>query len=149
MRLLAALGALLLASFGGAPGGAGASVSVNPTSESPVGTPAAPGPDIMITEQTRAVAAYAGQRIDMFLNARPGMTNWTDIRSSDVQVLAPAVIDVMVPHGVTAAAFKAVGAGVALITANASPLCPVFVPCPPPMYAALFSVRVIVTLRAP
>lgn len=146
--VVAPLGALLLASCSAAPGGPGAGVSV-PASESPVGTPAAHGPDIMISDQSRDVAAYTGQRIVVFLNARPGLTDWSDIRSSDLQVLAPAVIDVMVPHGVTAAAFKAVGAGVALITASAGPLCPAFEPCPPPMYAALFSVQVTVTVRAP
>lgn len=147
--LAAALGGLLLASCGAALGGPSAGVGVSLRSESPAATPAASGPDLMITDQSRDVAAYTGQRILVFLNARPGLTDWSDIRSSDVHVLTPAVIDVMVPHGVTAAAFKAGGVGVVLITASAGPLCQAFVPCPPPMYAALFSVQVTVSMRAP
>jgi len=147
-RLLAtALGGLLLASCGAALGGPRAGVSVSPRSESPAATAAASSPDIMITDQSSDVAAQTGQRIVVFLNARPGLTDWSDIRSSDVQVLAPAVIDVMVPRGVTAAAFNAVGAGVALITASADPRCVAPAPCPP--YAALFTVRVTVTVHPP
>jgi hypothetical protein len=145
--LAAALGGLLLASCGAARGGPDAAVSVSPSSASPAATPAASGPDIMITDQSSGVAAQTGQRIVVFLNARPGLTDWSDIRSSDVQVVAPAVIDVMVPHGVTAAAFNAVGAGVALIMASAGPLC--IAPAPCPLYAALFTVQVTVTVRAP
>ena len=141
------MGTLLLASCAGAPGCPGTGVSVSLSSEPPHGTTPAPGSDIVITEQSHAVVAYTGQRIDVFLTARPGMTNWSDIRASDVDVLTPSVIDVMVPHGVTAAAFEAVGTGVALITASAGPLCPGTAPCP--MYAVLFSVQVTVTGVAP
>jgi hypothetical protein len=143
----AVAGTLLLASCGGMAGVPGTGAGVSPSSEPPVATTPANGSDIMITEQSHAVAASIGKRIVVFLRARPGMTNWSNISSSDVRVLAPAVIDVMVPHGVTAAAFTAVGAGAALITASAGPLCPAAAPCP--MYAALFSVQVTVTKRSP
>ena len=140
-------GTLLLASCGAMAGEPGTGASVSPSSEPPVATTPAPGSDIMITEQSHAVAAHTGKRIVVFLKARPGLTNWSNISSSNVRVLAPAVIDVMVPHGVTAAAFTANAPGVALITASAGPLCPVTAPCP--MYAALFSLQVTVTERAP
>ena len=143
----AAAGSLLLASCAGVPSEPGSGGSVSPSGEPPVATTPAPGSDIIITEQSHAVAANMGQRIVAFLKARPGMTNWSNISSSDVLVLAPAVIDVMVPNGVTAAAFKAVGVGVALITASAGPLCPAPTPCP--MYAAVYSVQVTVRVRAP
>jgi len=144
--LVAGVGAALLASCGAAPGGPGAVVSP-PATESPTGAPVVPGPDIMIGDQSHDVAATTGQRLYVFLTARPRMTNWSNITSSNVRVLSPAVIDVMVPHGVTAAAFEAVGPGVALIAAFARPLCPA--PCASPNYAALFSVKVTVTTHVP
>ena len=135
----AALGTLLLASCGGMGG--------EPSAGHPVATKPTPGSAIVITEQSHAVAASVGTRILVFLKARPSMTSWSEVESSDVNVLTPTVIEVMVPHDVTAAAFTAFGPGVALITAGSGPLCQATMPCP--MYAALFSVQVTVRVAGP
>jgi len=72
------------------------------------------------------------------------MNSWTHPKSSDESVLTPVVdTRATAPIGVTVAAFQAVKAGDAEVTATASPKCPPGSACP--MYVAFYSLKVTVT----
>ena len=103
-----------------------------------------PTPVVTVTEQTHVATLHAGQRLEVVLHASNGMSNWTNVRSSDTTVLAP-VVDTRATAavGVTIAAFQALRPGTAQITATASPRCPPNAMCP--MYVALYSLKVTVT----
>ncbi len=131
---------LMLAACGRTPEGSGAELSPSP--QPPAATTPAAGFDVLITDRDQDVAVHAGQKIQVYLRAGPGMANWGPITSSDELVLAPVVIGVMVPRGVTVAAFEAVGPGHATVSSSAGPDCSPGQACP--MYAVLFSVRVTV-----
>ena len=65
------------------------------------------------------------------LHARPGMTSWNGVRSSDRSVLTPIVNPgASAARGVTLAGFKAVAAGRAQIDATAGPDCSPGQACP-------------------
>jgi hypothetical protein len=83
-----------------------------------------------------------GQTLLVELHAKPGMTDWNGVTSSDTSALRPMTIDVMVPRGVTLAAFEAVSQGHFTVTAVAGALCSQGQPCP--AYAVLYSLRVTV-----
>ncbi len=118
------LAALVLTGCGGAGGGA-----VQPTS-TPSTDPGA-GFDVTVTENTRSVTLRAGQTLAVVLHARPGMTNWSGVRSSDQSVLAPIVNPAAsAARGVTLAAFKAIAPGKAQIDATAGPDCSPGQACP-------------------
>lgn len=102
----------------------------------------AEGFDVLVTERDQDVIVHAGQKIEVYLRARPGLTNWTDVRADDEAVLAPIRTGMLAPRGVTLAGFQAVTAGTANITATAAAACSPGQACP--MYAVLFSVRVTV-----
>jgi hypothetical protein len=88
------------------------------------------GYDVVVTEHDRSATVRVGQTLLLELHAKPGMSEWHEVRSSDTSVLAPLTIDVMVPRGVTLAAFKAVSQGEVRVGAIGGPLCSPAQPCP-------------------
>ncbi len=102
------------------------------------------GFDAMVTENDKAISIQVGQKLEVVLHAKPGMTNWSNVRSSDTSVLTPIVNPAATAvRGVTLAAFQAEARGQANITATAGAACSPGQACP--MYAILYSVTVTVT----
>jgi hypothetical protein len=95
-----------------------------------------------VTEQDHAVTVTTGQKLLLELHAKPGMTNWSGPRSSDTSLLKPVTIDVMVPKGVTVAAYMAISPGQVMVTAVAGPACSPSQACP--AYVVLYSLQVTV-----
>jgi hypothetical protein len=95
-----------------------------------------------VTEQDHAVTVTTGQRLLLELHATTGMTNWKGLRSSDTSVLKPITVDVMIPKGVTVAAFVAISPGQVMVTAVAAPACSPAQACP--VYVLLYSLQVTV-----
>ena len=104
-----------------------------------------PPTQVEVTDQDHTATLRVGQRLEVVLHAPNGMNSWTHPKSSDESVLAP-VLDTKTtaPIGVTVAAFQALKAGSAGVTATASPKCPPGSACP--MYVAFYSLKVTVTL---
>ena len=99
---------------------------------------------MLVTDHDRAVSVLAGQRIEVYLAQRQGMTRWQNLVADDTSVLQPVDIGIVPPpRSATVAGFVAMRPGTANITATAGPLCSPGQACP--MYAVLFSVRVTVT----
>jgi len=117
---------------GAAPSSPGAVVPVNP----------AAGFDVLVTDRDQDVTVKAGQRIEVYLRQRGGLTMWTGLRSDDESVLAPVPTGITAARGVTIGGFEAVAPGTASITAYATAACSPGQACP--MFAALFSVKVTV-----
>src|SRR6266852_8462899 len=112
----------------------------------PVETTPSPGLgfDAVVTEKDEAITIQMGQKLEVVLHANPGMTNWSNVRSSDTSVLTPIVNPAATAvRGVTLAAFQAEARGQAVITASAGADCSSGQACP--MYAILYSVTVTVT----
>jgi hypothetical protein len=120
----------------GAPGGTG------PGPETPVPTAPTHGFDVLITDQDRAVTVHAGQKVEVFLRQKSGMTPWSSISSEDTTVLAPVPTGITAVRGITIGGFVAMNAGTANLHSYAGPLCSPGQACP--MYAILFSVAVTV-----
>jgi uncharacterized protein YceK len=100
--------------------------------------------DVVVTEKDKAATMRVGQKLELVLHAGDRMDNWQHVKSSDEAVLVPIVNPAATAaRGVTLAAFQALAAGQAEITAYASPTCPPGSACP--MYVAVFSLRVTVT----
>ena len=97
----------------------------------------------MVTENDRAVTVHVGQKIQLVLHARSGMSNWSNVTVDDQTVLRPVPSDITPVRGVTIAFFAAVAAGRATITATAGPLCSPNQACP--QNAVLFEANVTVT----
>jgi hypothetical protein len=137
--VLALIGVAILMAACGNPGCAcGAELKTPPVVTSP-----GAGFDVVVTDKDQDVTVHAGQRIEVFLSERPGLTLWSGLRSDDETVLAPIPTGVTAARGVTIGGFKAVAPGTASISAYATAVCSPDEACP--MYAALFSVRVTVT----
>ncbi len=101
----------------------------------------------MVTEKDKAITIHTGQKLEVVLHANPGMTNWSNVRSSDTSVLTPIVNPAATAvRGVTLAAFQANARGQAVITASAGAACSPGQACP--MYAILYSVTVTVLYGA-
>ena len=101
------------------------------------------GFDVTVTENTRSASLRAGQTVAVVLHARPGMNNWSGVRSSDQSVLAPIVNPAATSaRGVTLAAFKAIAPGRAQIDASAGPDCGPDQACP--AYLMVLSIDVTV-----
>jgi hypothetical protein len=133
--------ALSIAACGAVRGGA---QEPSPTpSEIPLPISPAHGFDVLITDQDRDVTVRVGQKVEVFLRARPGMTGWGGIMADDPSVLNAIPTGIMVVKGASIAGFVAKTAGVTNVTAYASPQCPPNAACP--MYAMLYSVRVTVS----
>jgi hypothetical protein len=104
-----------------------------------------PGLDFnaVVTEHDTAITIEVGQKLEVVLHAKSGMTNWNNVRSSDTSVLAPIVDPAATAvRGVTLAAFQALAAGRAVVTASAGALCSPSQACP--MLAILYSATVTV-----
>jgi hypothetical protein len=112
----------------------------------PVSPPSANGPvagfDVLVTDKDQDITVHAGQRIEVYLRQRSGLTVWNGLRSDDEAVLAPIPTGITAVRGVTIGGFKALTPGTAAISAYAAADCSPGQPCP--MFAALFSVRVTV-----
>ncbi len=101
------------------------------------------GFDAVVTEKDTAITIQSGQKLEVVLHARSGMTDWSSVRSSDTSVLSPIVNPAATAvRGVTLAAFQALAPGRADITATAGAACSPGQACP--MYAMLYSVTVTV-----
>jgi hypothetical protein len=136
--LIAAVTALVLSACGSAGIGSAPSPTPNP-SEGP-----GLGFDAQVTELDTAITIHTGQKLEVVLHARSGMTNWSNVRSSDTSVLSPIVNPAATAvRGVTLAAFQALAPGRADITAIAGAACSPGQACP--MYAILYSATVTVT----
>jgi uncharacterized protein YceK len=94
----------------------------------------------IFSEQDRAATIQVGQTLLLELHAKPGMSDWSGVRSNDTSLLKPLTIDVMVPRHVTVAAFQAISPGGVMVTAAAGPLCAPGQLCP--AYVVLYSLRV-------
>jgi hypothetical protein len=100
--------------------------------------------DVVVTEKDHAATMRVGQKLEVVLHATNGMANWSPPKSTYEAILVPIVNPAATAvRGVTLAAFQAMAAGQAEITAYASPNCPSGSACP--MYVAVFSVKVTVT----
>ena len=75
------------------------------------------------------------------------MTNWVKVRSSDTAALSRLTIDVLVPRGVTVAAFQAAAPGRADVIAIDRLLCSPVQMCPDT--AMVWTLRVTVTSPTP
>jgi hypothetical protein len=88
--------------------------------------PSTPGRgfDVSVTEKDHSVSLRAGQKLEAVLHANPGMTAWSEVKSSDPSILA-SIIDTgaTAVRGVTLAGFQAVAPGHARITAYAGMDC--------------------------
>ena len=139
--LIAALGAVLFMACGYSPCACDGSGTL------PVQTSPSPGLgfDAVVTENDTAITIHTGQKLEVVLHARSGMTDWSNVRSSDISVMSPIVNPAATAvRGVTLAAFQALSSGSADITATAGAACPSpGQACP--MFAILYSVRVTVT----
>jgi hypothetical protein len=99
--------------------------------------------DLAVSETTRAATMRVSQKLEAVLHARPGMTTWSTVRSSDPSVLAPIVNPAATAaRGVTLAAFQAIAPGKAQITATAGADCSPGQACP--QYAMLLTIDVTV-----
>jgi hypothetical protein len=129
---------VLLAGCGTALGCAcGAAPESPPSANVPVA-----GFDVLVTDKDQDVTVHAGQRIEVYLRQRAGLTVWSGLRSDDEAVLAPIPTGITAVRGVTIGGFKALTPGATSISAYAAAACSPGQPCP--MFAALFSVRVTV-----
>lgn len=137
--LLGAVAALVLMACGSVGSGSAPSPTPNP-SEGP-----GLGFDAVVTEKDTAITIHTGEKLEVVLHARSGMSDWRNVRSSDTSVLSPIVNPAATAvRGVTLAAFQALTPGQAEITAIAGAGCsPGPVACP--MYAMLYRVIVTVT----
>jgi hypothetical protein len=102
------------------------------------------GFDAVVSDHDTAITIHTGQKLEVVLHARPGMSNWSNVRSSDTAVLSPVVNPAATAaRGVTLAGFEAQKAGQATITASAGAACSPGQACP--QFAVLYSVTVTVT----
>lgn len=121
---------------------------VHAGSNSPSPTPPAitsphAGFDVLITENDRAALVRVGQRIELALRAKPGMSDWSGVTVDDGTVLRAVPTGITAARGVTIAGYEAARTGTVTITATATPLCSPGQACP--AIAMLFEVRVTVT----
>ena len=137
MALAAATAGLMLAGCGTAICACGAAPQTPPAVTSPEA-----GFDVLVTETDQDITVHVGQKIEVYLRPRAGLTPWSYPRSSDEAVVAPMQAYPHASFGATAAGFKAISPGTSSITAYATAGCSPGQACP--MFAALLSVRVTV-----
>jgi hypothetical protein len=135
--LIAAVAALALSACGGV--GAGGS---------PPGASPSTGPglkfDVAVSEMDKTASMRIGQKLEAVLHARQGMANWSSVQSTDTSVLAPIVNPAAsAARGITLAAFQAIAAGKAQITATAGASCSPGMACP--QYVMLLTIDVTVS----
>lgn len=109
----------------------------------PTATAPRAGFDVLVTDNDHAVTVHAGEKIEVVLHARPGMSNWGDITVDDPAVLRAVPTGITAAIGVTIAGFEALQPGSAVIRATATPLCSSGQACP--QFAIEFEVTVTVT----
>ena len=115
---------------------------VSPTPQLPVATTPTAGFDVVITDTDRAVTVKSGQRIELVLHAKPGMSDWSGVNVDDYTVLRAVPTGIMAARGVTIAGYEAARPGTATIRATATPLCSPGEACP--AFAMIFEVQVTV-----
>jgi hypothetical protein len=121
--------------------GSGAAPPPSPTPSTGPGL----GFDLAVSETTRIATMRVSQKLEAVLHARPGMTTWSGVRSSDPSVLAPIVNPAATAaRGVTLAAFQAIAPGTAQITATAGAACSPGQACP--QYAVLLTIDITVVV---
>lgn len=103
----------------------------------------AAGFDVLVTENDHAVTVHPGERIELVLHARPGMSTWSGVTVDDPAVLRAVPTGITAAIGVTIAGFEALKPGTAAIRATATPLCSPGQACP--QFAMEFEVTVTVT----
>ena len=108
----------------------------------PVVSPTA-GFDVLITDTDRAVTVRSGQRLELILHAKPGMSDWGGVNVDDYTVLRAVPTGITAARGVTIAGYEAARPGTATIRATATPLCSPGQACP--LFAMIFEVVVTVT----
>ena len=64
-------------------------------------TTPAPGFDVLVTERDRAVTVHVGQRIEVYLVQKAGMTSWGTINADNPSVLRAVETGMLVPRTVT------------------------------------------------
>jgi hypothetical protein len=110
----------------------------------PLGAGPSPTQTVTVTENDHSAGVRVGQKIELALHARDGLSNWTQPVSTDRTILAPTVDPAATAAvGVTLAMFIAVKPGTVQVTSNASPKCPPNAACP--MYVAIYTLVVTVT----
>jgi len=115
---------------------------VSPTPQLPVATTPTAGFDVVITDTDRAVTVKSGQRIELVLHAKPGMSDWSGVNVDDYTVLRAVPTGIMAARGVTIAGYEAARPGTATIRATATPNCSPGAACP--AFAMIFEVQVTV-----
>ena len=98
----------------------GCAAETSPHATVPAG-PAA-GFDLLITDTDRAVTVKSGQRLEVILHARPGMSDWGRVNVDDYTVLREVPTGITAARGVTIAGYEAARPGTATIRATATPL---------------------------
>ena len=114
-----------------------------PTPVTPPATSPTPGFDVLITDTDRAVTVKSGQRLELVLHARPGMSDWGRVNVDDYTVLREVPTGITAARGVTIAGYEAGRPGTATIRATATPMCSPDQACP--AFAMIFEVSVTVT----
>jgi phage tail protein X len=132
--LIGVAAALALCACGALPTGIGPAVPPTPGR----------GFDVSVTEKDRAISIRVGQKVEAVLHANPGMTAWSDVKSTDPTILA-SIVDTgaTAVRGVTLAGFQAVGPGHSQITAYAGMDCSPGQACA--MFLLLLTIDVTVT----
>jgi phage tail protein X len=135
--LVVALASVTLSGCGAVGSGAAPPPSATPSAGPGLGF------DLAVSDQTRTATMRVGQKVEAVLHARPGMTTWNGVRSSNTSVLAPIVDPAATAvRGVTLAAFQAVAPGNAQITASAGANCSPGQACP--LYLMVLTIDVTV-----
>ncbi|HET7466986.1 MAG TPA: hypothetical protein VFL29_09975 [Candidatus Dormibacteraeota bacterium] len=142
MALAVALAAVMLGACGTVIGCV-CGPAVLPTPPPPRTPSPTAGFDVVISDNDRAVTVRSGQRIELILHAKPGMSAWSGVNVDDYTVLRAVPTGILAPVGVTIAGYEAERRATATIRATATPLCSPGEACP--AYAMIFEVRVTVT----
>src|ERR1051326_3386595 len=74
---------------------------------SPVAVSPTVGFDVLITDTDRAVTVKSGQRLELILHAKPGMSGWSGVNVDDYTVLRAIPTGITAPPGVTVAGYEA------------------------------------------
>ena len=135
-----AFAALMLGGCGGA---ACACTGIGNEPISPTPPHLAAGFDVLVTEKDHAVTMHTGQKIELVLHARSGMSSWSGVTVDDPDVLRSVPTGITAAKGVIVLGFEAVAPGTAVIRATATPLCSPGQACP--LFAMEFEVTVTVT----
>jgi hypothetical protein len=100
--------------------------------------------DIAVSEKDKAATLHVGQKLEVVLHARQGMTSWSGVRSSDETVLVPIVNPgATAARGITLAAFQSLAPGTAQITATAGASCSPGQACPQYLMVLTIDVTVV------